>query len=225
MIIKEKENLQPQILEEIEEIISNLKQNAVKIQEHGKRADSIVLSMLQHPRGGSGERQPADINAILEEAINLTYHGMRAQDRSFNIKIIKSLDGSMDKVQVIPQEISRAFLNIVSNGCYEAYRKKLSKGSSFSPELSVTTQKTGNQLEITIRDNGNGIPEQVREKLFTPFFTTKPAGQGTGLGLSITWDIIVHQHNGRISFESEEGENSFTKFIIILPLNHSYNAS
>ena len=126
---------------------------------------------------------------------------------------------------VIPQEISRAFLNIVSNGCYEAYRKKLAGGRNFSPELSVSTKKTGNQVEITIRDNGNGIPEQIREKLFTPFFTTKPAGQGTGLGLSITWDIIVHQHNGRISFESEEGENSFTKFLIVLPFNHSLNVS
>jgi signal transduction histidine kinase len=128
-------------------------------------------------------------------------------------------------MHVIPQEISRAFLNIVSNGCYEAYRKKLAKGSSFSPELAVSTQKTRNQVKITIRDNGHGIQESIRDKLFTPFFTTKPAGQGTGLGLSITWDIIVNQHNGRISYETEEGENSFTEFTILLPFSQSVNAS
>jgi signal transduction histidine kinase len=176
--------------------------------------------MLQHSRGGSGERQPSDINAILEEAVNLTYHGMRAQDTGFNIKIEKSLDRSVGTMEVIPQEISRAFLNIISNGCYEAHRKKLEAGPGFSPVISVTTQKTWNQVKITIRDNGNGIPEAIRDKLFTPFFTTKPAGQGTGLGLSITWDIIVSQHKGRISFETEEGENSFTEFTILLPYHH-----
>ena len=219
-VLREKESHNPKSLAEIEEIIANLKQNALRIQEHGKRADSIVRSMLQHSRGGSGERQPSDINAILEEAVNLTYHGMRAQDTGFNIKIEKSLDRSVGTMEVIPQEISRAFLNIISNGCYEAHRKKLEAGPGFSPVISVTTQKTWNQVKITIRDNGNGIPEAIRDKLFTPFFTTKPAGQGTGLGLSITWDIIVSQHKGRISFETEEGENSFTEFTILLPYHH-----
>jgi signal transduction histidine kinase len=220
-VVKDKEVLEYREMKELKNMLAIILENSAKISEHGKRADSIVRSMLQHSRGGSGERQPADINAILEEAINLTYHGMRAQDTGFNIKIEKSLDRSIGKMEVIPQEISRAFLNIVSNGCYEAYRKKVIQDGSFSPTLSVSTQKTGNQVKISIRDNGNGIPEAIREKLFTPFFTTKPAGQGTGLGLSITWDIIVHQHNGRISFETEEGENSFSEFIILLPCTHS----
>jgi len=218
-VIKEKENLSAGTIAEIEEIIANLKQNAIRIQEHGRRADSIVRSMLQHSRGGSGERQPTDINNLLEEALNLTYHGMRAQDIGFNIKIEKSFDSSIGKMDVIPQEISRALLNILSNGCYEANRKKIETTGTFSPLLSVKTIKTGNHMKITIRDNGKGVPAEFREKLFTPFFTTKPAGQGTGLGLSIAWDIIVQQHNGRISFETEEGDDSFTEFIIMLPLN------
>ena len=218
-VMKEKENLSVDTLAEIEEIISNLRQNAIRIQEHGRRADSIVRSMLQHSRGGSGDRQPTDINNLLEEALNLTYHGMRAQDIGFNIKIEKSFDSTIGKMDVVPQEISRAFLNIISNGCYEAHRKKKEVDGSFSPLLSVKTIKTGKNVKIIIRDNGKGIPAEFREKLFTPFFTTKPAGQGTGLGLSIAWDIIVQQHRGRISFETEEGEKSFTEFIIMLPLN------
>ncbi len=217
VFIREKENIKTTAGVEIEEAIHNLKQNAIKIQEHGKRADSIVQSMLQHSRGGTGEPQLSDINSILDEAINLTYHGMRARDKGFNIKIEKSLDGDIGKMLVIPQEISRAFLNIVSNGCYEAHRKKLESKNSFMPVISVHTVKIGSQVKIMIRDNGYGIPEPVREKLFTPFFTTKPVGQGTGLGLSITWDIVVHQHNGKISFETQEGEDSFTEFTIRLP--------
>jgi signal transduction histidine kinase len=216
---KEKENLRAETLAEVEEIVSNLRQNAIRIQEHGRRADSIVRSMLQHSRGGSGDRQPTDINFLLEEALNLTYHGMRAQDIGFNIKIEKSFDATIGKIDVIPQEISRAFLNILSNGCYEAYRKRTESTGEFSPLLSVKTLKTGNKVKIIIRDNGNGIPVPVREKLFTPFFTTKPAGQGTGLGLSITWDIIVQQHRGQISFATQECEESFTEFTIILPIN------
>ena len=218
-VMKEKENLSAGTMEELEEIIANLKQNSMRIQEHGRRADSIVRSMLQHSRGGSGDRQPTDINNLLEEALNLTYHGMRAQDIGFNIKIEKSFDSTIGKLDIIPQEISRAFLNILSNGCYEAHRKKTETAGTFSPLLSVKSIKTGNHVKITIRDNGKGIPLAFREKLFTPFFTTKPAGQGTGLGLSIAWDIIVQQHRGLISFETQEGEESFTEFIITLPLN------
>ncbi len=197
------------------EILHTLQQNAARINEHGKRADSIVKSMLQHSRGKAGERQPTDINAMLEEDINLAYHGMRAQDNSFNIKIEKDLDQSIDKIEVVPQDISRVFLNIINNGCYEAHRKKIAQNISFVPILSVRTRKLKDKVEIRIRDNGNGIPEAVREKLFTPFFTTKPAGQGTGLGLSISYDIVVHGHNGQISFETEEGK--FTEFVITIP--------
>ncbi|MCX6225515.1 MAG: ATP-binding protein [Bacteroidia bacterium] len=221
MMAEEKGNLDPEKLADIEEILITLKQNATKIQEHGKRADSIVRSMLQHSRSGSGERQPTDINAMLEEDLNLAYHGMRAQDKEFNIKIDTDLDRSLGKIEVIPQDISRVFLNIISNGFYETHRKKMDQEDGFSPTLSVRTRKLGDQVEIRIRDNGNGIPKAVREKLFTPFFTTKPAGQGTGLGLSISYDIVVHKHGGQISFETEEG--SFTEFIILLPGNHMKN--
>ena len=153
--------------------------------------------------------------AMLEEDINLAYHGMRALDSSFNIKIEKDLDQSIGKLDVVPQDVSRVFLNIISNGCYEAFRKKLKEDSRFSPVLWVTTQGHTDHIEIRIRDNGNGIPEKIRDKMFTPFFTTKPAGMGTGLGLSISYDIIVHGHNGQLLFETEEGE--FTEFILTLP--------
>lgn len=216
LIEKEKVNPSTDIEREIEDVLNTLVLNTSKIQEHSKRADSIVRSMLYHSRGASGEKLPSDINQLLEEALNLTYHGMRAQDTGFNVKIEKSLDTTIGKIEVIPQEISRAFLNIISNGCYEAYRKKQEYNGNFMPTISVKTEKEGKNVKISIRDNGSGIPAELKSKLFTPFFTTKPAGQGTGLGLSITYNIIVNQHKGMISFESEEGE--FTEFIILLPL-------
>ncbi len=198
----------------IEAILDTVQNNTSKINEHGKRADSIVKSMLQHSRGKAGERQPTEINAMLEEDINLAYHGMRAQDSSFNIKIETDLDPSIGKLEVVPQDISRVFLNIINNGCYEAHRKKLEQNGSFAPTLSVRTRNLKNRVEIRIRDNGNGIPVSIRDKMFTPFFTTKPAGQGTGLGLSISYDIIVHGHHGELYFESQEGE--YAEFIIHL---------
>ncbi|HNR68951.1 MAG TPA: ATP-binding protein [bacterium] len=197
------------------EILDTLQQNAAKIIEHGKRADSIVKSMLQHSRGKSDERQPTDINAVLAEDINLAYHGMRAQDSSFNIKIETDFDPAVGKLSIVPQDVSRVFLNIISNGCYEAHRKKQEQNGEFSPTLSVKTRSLQNLIEVRIRDNGNGIPVAIREKLFTPFFTTKPPGKGTGLGLSISYDVIVHQHGGQLYFESEEGQ--FAEFIIQLP--------
>jgi signal transduction histidine kinase len=197
------------------EILHTLQQNADKINEHGARADSIVKNMLQHSRGKAGQRELTDINALLEEDINLAYHGMRAQDSGFNIKIEKDLDQSIGKLDIVPQDISRVFLNIITNGCYEAHRKKKEQNGSFAPTLTVRTRNMRKGVEICIRDNGNGIPISVRDKLFTPFFTTKPAGQGTGLGLSISYDIVVHGHNGQISFETEEGQ--FTEFVITIP--------
>ncbi len=197
------------------EILDTLQQNAAKIIEHGKRADSIVKSMLQHSRGKSDERQPTDINAVLAEDINLAYHGMRAQDSSFNIKIETDFDPAVGKLNIVPQDVSRVFLNIITNGCYEAHRKKQEQNGEFSPTLSVKTRNLERLVEVRIRDNGNGIPAAVREKLFTPFFTTKPPGKGTGLGLSISYDVIVHQHGGQLYFESEEGQ--FAEFIIQLP--------
>jgi len=207
--------MEPDQKAEAVEILDTLQQNAAKIIEHGKRADSIVKSMLQHSRGKSDERQPTDINAVLAEDINLAYHGMRAQDSSFNIKIETEFDPAIGKLDIVPQDVSRVFLNIITNGCYEAHRKKQERNGEFSPILSVKTRDLGDQIEVRIRDNGNGIPAAVREKLFTPFFTTKPPGKGTGLGLSISYDVIVQQHSGQLFFESEEGQ--FAEFIIRLP--------
>ena len=204
---------------ELESILKTLKENSEKIREHGRRADSIVKSMLQHSRTGTGEKQPTDINTLLEEAVNLTYHGMRAQDNRFNIKIESDLDKTIDKIGVIPQDISRVFLNLIGNACYETNRKKQISDSEYLPSIAVSTRKSGNMVEIRVRDNGDGIPAEVRDRLFTPFFTTRPAGQGTGLGLSISYDIIVQKHGGQISFRSEEGK--FTEFLVGLPLSIS----
>jgi len=201
--------------EAILEMLQTLSQNSAKIKEHGKRADSIVRSMLQHSRGKAGERQPTDLNAMLDEDIKLAYHGLRAQDNSFNIKFDTEFDPTIGQVEVVPQDISRVFLNILSNGCYEAHRKKMEEGGDFTPTLWVRTKNIGHEVEIHIRDNGRGIPAAVREKIFTPFFTTKPAGFGTGLGLSISYDIIVQGHKGQLAFETEEGQ--FTEFIICIP--------
>ncbi len=200
---------------DIEEILTTLEQNAEKINHHGKRADSIVKSMMQHARGSSVQRELTDINHLLDEAVNLTYHGMRATDPSFNITIAKEYDESIGKLDVVSQDLSRVFLNIINNACYAAHQKKKTSGDGFSPTLSVSSKNLGDKIEIRIRDNGNGIPTEIREKIFNPFFTTKPTGQGTGLGLSISYDIIVQQHRGEIKVETEEGK--FTEFIMNLP--------
>ncbi len=213
----------------LEELLADLRMNNAKINEHGKRADSIVKSMMQHARGSSHEREPTDINHLLDEAVNLVYHGMRAQDASFNITIEKNYDASIGKLEIVPQDISRVFLNMVNNACYAAFQKQKANGKekkangkeqkassdSFSPTISVSTKNLRDGIEIRIRDNGNGIPQDIREKIFNPFFTTKPTGQGTGLGLSISYDIIVQQHRGEIAVETEEGK--FTEFVVRLP--------
>ncbi len=200
---------------EINEILDSLRQNSEKIKEHGKRADSIVHSMLQHSRGKTGEKQPTDINAMLDEDLNLVYHGMRAQDSTFNIKIERNYDKNLPEVNVVPQDMSRVFLNIMSNGCYEAHRKKLETNSPDPAVIKISSINTEKYVEVRIRDNGSGVPKHIRENLFTPFFTTKPTGKGTGLGLSISYDIVVSEHNGELLFETED--NEFTEFIIRLP--------
>ncbi len=206
---------EPQTAAELEDLLTTLRQNAEKIREHGKRADNIVRSMLQHSRGRSGERQAVDLNALLAEDVNLTYHGMRAQDSRFNIKIETSFDPGAGSLEVVPQDISRVFLNILANACYEANRKKSKKDSQFVPRLTVGSRRVKGGVEVRVRDNGDGVPEAIRDKLFLPFFTTKPTGQGTGLGLSISYDIVVHEHKGALSFETVEGE--YTEFVIFLP--------
>jgi signal transduction histidine kinase len=203
--------------EEIDELTHMLKGNLEKVVQHGKRADSIVKNMLLHSREGSGERRPADINAIVEESLNLAYHGARAEKSGFNITLKRELDPDAGMVDLYPQEITRVFLNLISNGFYAATKRKETAGDGFEPTLSAATKSLGSRVEIRIRDNGIGIPKDVKEKMFNPFFTTKPAGEGTGLGLSMSHDIVVKQHGGKIDVKTEPGV--FTEFIITLPRN------
>ena len=201
--------------EGVKEIVGNLKQNLEKITQHGKRADSIVKGMLLHSRGTSGEKSLTDINDLLDQYVTLAYHGLRAQDKDFNITIDKDYDSTIEKINVVPQDISRVFLNLVNNACYAANEKKRMNGNEFVPLLKVSTKNFNNRVEIRIKDNGNGIPATVRKNIFNPFFTTKPTGEGTGLGLSLSYDIVTKIHGGDIKFETKEGE--FTEFIISLP--------
>jgi GAF domain-containing protein len=201
--------------EEIRDLTQTLKGNLERVVQHGTRADSIVKNMLLHSRQGSGERRPTDINAIVEESLNLAYHGARAEKPGFNITLERKLDPAAGPIDLYPQEITRVFLNLISNGFYAATKHKKAAGDRFEPTLSATTRNLGSAVEIRIRDNGTGIPAEVKEKIFNPFFTTKPAGEGTGLGLSICHDIIVKQHGGRIEVDTEPGD--FTEFIITLP--------
>jgi signal transduction histidine kinase len=201
---------------EIDEVIDMLTGNLEKIAEHGRRADGIVKSMLAHSRGGSGERQSIDLNALLDEALNLAYHGARAQDHDFNITLEREFDRSIVPVEVVPQDISRVLLNLFGNGFYAAdKRRREAADAGFRPVLKVTTRDLGNEVEIRVRDNGTGIPPEFRDRLFEPFFTTKPTGEGTGLGLSISYDIVTQQHGGTITVDSVAGE--FTEFTVRLP--------
>jgi two-component system, NtrC family, sensor kinase len=200
---------------EVEELTGLLKENLDKVVQHGKRADSIVKNMLQHSREGSGEHRPADINAIVDESLNLAYHGARAEKAGFSIAFQRDLDPSVGMADVYPQEITRVLLNLISNGFYAATKRKVEAGDGFEPMISAATKNLGDKVEIRIRDNGTGIPEGVKEKIFNPFFTTKPSGEGTGLGLSMSHDIIVKQHGGSIDVETERG--LFTEFKIVLP--------
>jgi two-component system, NtrC family, sensor kinase len=201
---------------EVGEIADMLQGNLEKVVQHGKRADSIVKNMLLHSRQGSGEHRPVDINAIVEESLNLAYHGARAEKQGFNITLERSFDPTAGEVDLFPQEITRVLLNLISNGFYAATKRKAeTNGDGYVPTLSAATRNLGDSVEIRVRDNGIGIPSEVREKLFNPFFTTKPVGEGTGLGLSISYDIVVKQHAGSIEIDTEPGE--FTEFRIVLP--------
>ena len=201
---------------EIGEIADMLQGNLDKVVQHGKRADSIVKNMLLHSRQGSGEHRPVEINSIVEESLNLAYHGARAEKQGFNITLEKSFDPGAGEVDLYPQEITRVLLNLISNGFYAATKRKAeANGGDYEPMLAAVTKDLGDRVEIRIRDNGTGIPPEVKERMFNPFFTTKPAGEGTGLGLSISHDIIVKQHGGSIEVDTQPGE--FTEFKIILP--------
>jgi two-component system NtrC family sensor kinase len=200
---------------ELQETMDLLTGNLAKIVEHGRRADGIVKSMLAHSRGGTGDWQTSNINSLVEEALNLAYHGARAQDQDFNVTLERDF-AETTPIEVVPQDVTRVFLNLFGNGFYAAKKRQLSgTGSDYRPTLTVSTRDLGDAVEIRVRDNGTGIPPEVREKLFQPFFTTKPTGEGTGLGLSISYDIVTQQHGGSIEVESEPG--SFTEFTVSLP--------
>ena len=201
---------------EIKELTDTLRGNLEKVVQHGKRADAIVKNMLLHSRAGSGEHRPVDINAVVEESLNLAWHGARAEKQGFTITLERSLDPAAGAADVFPQDITRALLNLISNGFYAATKRKTeANGGDYEPTLTAATKNLGDRVEITIRDNGTGIPPDVKDKMFNPFFTTKPAGEGTGLGLSISHDIIVKQHGGSIEVDTQPGK--FTELRIILP--------
>ena len=201
---------------EINELTNTLRGNLDKVVQHGKRADAIVKNMLLHSREGSGEHRLVDINALVEEGLNLAYHGARAEKQGFNITLERSLDPAAGAADVFPQDITRVLLNLISNGFYAATKRKAeANGGDYEPTLAAATKNLGDRVEIRIRDNGTGIPPEVTEKIFNPFFTTKPAGEGTGLGLSISHDIIVKQHGGSIEVDTQLGQ--FTEIRIILP--------
>jgi PAS domain S-box-containing protein len=200
---------------EIDEIVQMLTGNLAKIAEHGRRADGIVKSMLAHSRGGSGDWQSTDINALVEEALNLAYHGARAQDQNFNITIERDFATGIAPIELVPQDMTRVLLNLFGNGFYAADKRRREARDGFHPVLKVTIRDLGGEVEVRVRDNGTGIPPELREKLFQPFFTTKPTGEGTGLGLSISWDIVTQQHGGTIAVDSRVGE--FTEFMVRLP--------
>jgi two-component system, NtrC family, sensor kinase len=208
-------SLDPARRADIKELTDMLSANLEKIVQHGKRADAIVKSMLLHSGQSSGEHRPSDINALVDECLNRAYYGERAETRGFTIKLERSFDPDVGDVDLFPREISRAILNLISNGLYATSKRKEAEGDGYEPVLVAATRNLGNRVEIRIRDNGAGIPAGVRAKMFEPFFTTKPAGEGTGLGLSITHDIVVKQHGGSIEVDTRPGE--FAEIRLILP--------
>jgi signal transduction histidine kinase len=203
---------------EVNEVVGTLTGNLKRIAEHGRRADGIVKSMLEHSRGDSGEHRAVDLNALVEEALNLAYHGARAQDQSFNIVLESHLDDTIAPVELVPQDMTRVLLNLFGNGFYAAVKRQRDGAeAAFLPTLRVSTHDLGDAIEIRVRDNGAGIAPEIKGKLFQPFFTTKPTGEGTGLGLSISYEIVTQQHGGAIEVDSEEG--AFTEFTVRLPRN------
>ncbi len=203
-------------IEEVKAISADIKQNLEKINHHGKRADSIVKGMLQHSQKGSGVKEPTDINALADEYLRLSYHGLRARDNTMNASMITNLDDSIGKIDLVQQDISRVLLNLFNNAFYAAAERYKMEVEGFKPIVTLTTKKNRDHIEITVKDNGTGIPASIKDKIFQPFFTTKPTGQGTGLGLSLSYDI-AKSHGGELKVKSEEGEGS--SFILILPIS------
>ena len=201
---------------EVDEASGLLTGNLQRIVEHGKRADNIVKSMLAHSRSGSGNLESVDLNALVDDSLNLAYHGARAQDQNFNITLERAYRENIAPIALVPQDMTRVFLNLFGNAFYAATkRRRETSDGEFRPKLTVTTRDVGKAVEVRVRDNGSGIPTQIRDKLFQPFFSTKPTGEGTGLGLSISYEIVTKQHRGTIEVSSIVGE--FTEFIVCLP--------
>ena len=203
-------------LKEVRVLANDIKENEQKINHHGKRADAIVKGMLQHSRRSSGLKEPTDINALCDEYLRLSYHGLRAKDKSFNATMKTDFDQTIGNIKIIPQDIGRVILNLLTNAFYAVTEMANQKGADFEPTVSISTKKVGNKVEIRVQDNGNGIPQKVLDKIFQPFFTTKPTGQGTGLGLSLSYDIVTKGHGGKLKVETREGEGSL--FSIQLPI-------
>jgi two-component system, NtrC family, sensor kinase len=203
--------------EEVKAIAKDVQQNLEKILHHGKRAGDIVKGMLQHSRTSSGQKEPTSLNELAEEYLRLAYHGLRAKDKTFNATLKTEYDENVGKVNVIPQDIGRVILNLVTNAFYTVNERKKQKEEGYEPLVSVSTSRFSDRIEITVKDNGFGIPQKILDKIFQPFFTTKPTGQGTGLGLSLSYDI-VKAHGGELSVQSNHGEGAV--FIASIPTNH-----
>jgi len=203
--------------EEVTAIAEDLKQNLEKITTHGKRASFIVRGMLEHSRTNTGEKTPTDINVLADEFLRLSYHGLRAKDKSFNAEFKTELDENLPKINVIPQDFGRVLLNLINNAFYAVTEKQKLQTKGYNPTVLLSTRKIGGNIEIRVKDNGNGIPDEIKDKIFQPFFTTKPTGEGTGLGLSLSYDIITKVHSGDLKLHSIKGEG--TEFIIDLPIN------
>jgi len=210
------EELEKGDLEEAIAISEDVKQNLEKINHHGKRADGIVKGMLQHSRSSSGVKEPTDINALTDEYLRLAYHGLRAKDKSFNATMDTDFDENLEKINIIPQDIGRVILNLITNAFYAVTERKKQEQDKYEPKVLVSTKKDKNQITLSVKDNGDGIPQKVLDKIFQPFFTTKPTGQGTGLGLSLSYDI-VKAHGGELKVETKEGQG--TEFIITITQN------
>ncbi|MBK8504662.1 MAG: two-component sensor histidine kinase [Saprospiraceae bacterium] len=215
LLVEMNEELAKGDLEEAKAIASDIRQNLEKIYHHGKRADNIVKSMIQHSRNSSATKELTDINKLTDEFFRLAYHGLRAKDKSFNAKLITDYDDKVGSLPIIAQDMGRVILNLITNAFYTVNEKKIQQSKGFNPTVTVTTKKTDDQILIAVEDNGNGIPQPVLEKIFQPFFTTKPTGQGTGLGLSLAFDIVTKGHGGELKVETTAGEGS--SFIISIP--------
>ena len=207
--------IKAQDLDEAQSLLLDIKENTAKIKQHGKRADVIVKSMLQHSRSGSGEKEPTDINALVDEYLRLSYHGYRAKDKAFNALIETEFDPQVGSIQASPQDLGRVLLNLFNNACYALAKKTAAQGNAYEPRLRVSTKREGGKVVIRVRDNGTGIPESIVDKIYHPFFTTKPTGEGTGLGLSLSYEMVTRGHGGTMDVDTEEG--AFTEFIIRLP--------